>query len=158
MICIREWLFVSLLLTALITITALSFAKKHSYTTPQHPHNVFVIGAVMQEKELVLPQTATVCDLLNKVELSDDANIEALFLHQPIKNDIFIVPKKDITSIYVTGAVEKNGLYLVPAGCRYNQLLSYLPLLPEADKRFFLRKRKVVLDGDCINVVKTQKN
>lgn len=154
---VREWVIVYVFLFLLCTFSALSFAKKHSLIAPETYIQVKVVGAVHQEKTLKLAALSTVADILANVQPLDDADLDKLIIDERLKAGIFILPKKHFTSVYVEGAVQKSGVYYVPENCRFNELLSYIPLTQEADLRYFTRKRRLVCEGEMLYVPKLQK-
>lgn len=55
---------------------------------------VFVSGEVIKEKELILPCESTIKDVLERIELNENADISMLNLKMPVyNNDQIIIPK-----------------------------------------------------------------
>ena len=152
----REWYIVYLFIALLLTLSALSYSKKHSLIAPETKIHVRVLGAVQNEKSLNIHALSTVADVLALVDLAEDADCDKLIIDEKIKPGIFIVPKRNHTSIYVTGAVEKTGLYYVPESCRFNELTHYIQTASDADMRYFTRKRRRVVEGELLTVPRMQ--
>lgn len=148
----REWIIVYLFVALLITISVVSYSKKHSLIAPEATINVVITGAVQDTKRLQIHALSTIADVLNCIELSDDADLDKLIIDERVKSGILIIPKKHKTSVYATGAVEKIGVYYVPEGSTFNQLALYIPVAEDADMRYFSRKRRVVMEGELIEV------
>lgn len=155
---VREWVIVYLFLFVLLTLTALSFSKKHSLIAPQAQIQVLVLGAVQEEKSLTLHPLSTIADILVHVALLDDADLDKLIIDERVKPGVFIMPKKNKTSVYATGAVEKCGVYYVPESCRFNELVQFIPAAHDADMRYFTRKRRLVSEGEVIAVPSMERN
>ena len=148
----REWVIVYLFLALLLTIAALSYSKKHSLIAPETKINVTVMGAVREEINLQIHALSTVADVLALVDLLDDADLDKLIIDERVKPGIFIMPKKQKTAVYATGAVKKMGVHYVPEGCRFNELVEFIPTTSDADMRYFTRKRRRVAEGELIVV------
>lgn len=154
---VREWLVVYLFLFLLISLTVLSFTKKNSLIAPQKTITVTVIGCVENEMKLEMHPLSTVADLLCKVTLCEDADCGKLIISEQVRPGLFIIPKRGKISIYVTGEVEKRGLYYLEESCRFNQLENEIALTQDADRRYFSRKRRLVQEGETVVVPKNKR-
>ena len=149
---VREWVAVFVMLLILITLTAASFASKGDQLAPSViTLTIQVIGAVREEQRLLLPTGALVVDALTHLELTENADIGKLALNMKLQpNQTLVIPTKGKISIFVTGAVEKRGLTLIPEECRYPDLLGYLVLKEDVDVKQFKRRRRLLREGETV--------
>lgn len=103
----------------LILASTVHQIASQSRVAPQE-FEVRVVGAVEQEERIRLPRGATVGDLIAKIHLSSDAAIETLSLNNVCSNNLFIIPKRGVVTIYLTGIFE--GIYYFPEGATMGDL------------------------------------
>lgn len=153
---VREKLAVFVVFIILSTIASLSYsAKNQKLSQIKQSLIVHCVGAVKSDSFVTLPVGSQVTDLLAHIELADDADLTKLVLETRLKNDqVVVIPKKGALSLYVTGAVTQSGVVCVPEGLRYSQLRDYLTLTSEADVAIFKRRRRVLSEGETIDVSK----
>jgi hypothetical protein len=151
-LCLREGLFVYLLLFVLTTIGILSFIKKQTHQIPQKTISVHLVGAVIAEKTVIFSSGSTISDLQALQLHAKEADFDKLIMDERLKSGIFIVPSKGKCSIWVEGQVEKYGLYLIPEDVKFKDLVNYIALKSDADIRYFTRKRRLVSEGETVTV------
>ena len=152
-LAVHEWAAVCSLIIALLTIATCSFFNKYTSADFSEKISIFVTGAVVEPKKLELSMGSRIIDVLSSVELLNSADMEKIALDTPLRpNSIVVMPCREGVSLYVSGAVVKEGVIIVPEGARFHDLVNYITLAPQADKRWILRKKRVVKDGECICV------
>lgn len=151
---VREKLAVFFILFVLVTITSMAFAQKHHRICKTKPNlSVHCMGQIKEPKTISLAYGATLLDLLAHLELTEEADLAKLVLEERLKNgQNVIIPRKNVMSLYVTGAVVKAGLVFVPEGIRFNQLKRHLDLQPEADLAIFRRRKRRLIEGETIHI------
>lgn len=153
---LREKCAVFGMLLMLATIAPFAFvAKNKKHANLVQKIRVHCVGAVDPEVWLELSTGAKWSDLLAKLVLSQDADISKLVLEESLKNNqTCIIPTKGKTSLYVCGAVKEPGVVYVPDGCRYNELMAHLELSEDADCALFRRRKRILADGETVEVPK----
>lgn len=150
-----EWLFV-LAMCCFFVYAAVSahFTKKQLAPHPLPNIEILVTGAVVEEKKLVLPHGSRIVDALAQVTPLPDANVDILFYQAPLHHEqVVVVPKRGFISIYLRGAVVKEGVVTLPEGVRFPALIREHDLFSQdADLRFLNRKRRLLKDGECIDI------
>ncbi len=151
---LREKLAVLAMLLLLATFGAITYASKNK-KIHINSRTVLVncIGAVKKDTLLEVPYGTLVSDLLTKLELTDEADLSKIIFEERIKGqNLFIVPKIGQKSLYITGAVEREGLIYVPEDLHFNQLKEYLFLAADADISCFRRRRRQLSEGETIHI------
>ncbi len=151
---LREKLAVLAMLLLLATFGAITYASK-SEKIPINTKTIFIrcIGALKKEQVLEVPYGIMVADLLTKLDLAEDADLSKLIFEERIKGPrLFIVPKVGEKSLYITGAVEREGIIYVPEDLQFNQLKGYLFLAADADTSCFRRRRRQLSEGETIHI------
>lgn len=153
---LREKLAVFVILFILATIASLSYhSKQNRIAKTKRCITVHCVGAIDRAKSVELPLGAQVADLLAKVALSRDADVNKLQLQVKLENEqVFVVPKRGVLSLYVTGAVRESGVICVPEGLKYNQLKDYIAFTDDADLASLRRKRRLLREGEMVQIGK----
>jgi hypothetical protein len=150
---VPEWLFV-VGMCGFLLFAAVSANHNKKILSPSNlPQiEVFITGAVAEEKRVSLPYGAKVVDALACVEPLSCAALDHLFYNAALSNEqVVVVPKQGMISIYITGAVVDEKVIYFPEGSRFPALLKRSELfLPQADLRFLKRKRRVLKDGEHV--------
>lgn len=153
---LREKLAVFVILFILATIASLSFLSKQNRIAKTKSFiTVHCVGAIDRAKSVELPVGAQVADLLAKVALSQDADVTKLQLETKLENEqVFVMPKRGVLSLYVTGAVRESGVIYVPEGLKYSQLKDYVAFADDADLTSLRRRRRLLREGEMVQIGK----
>lgn len=151
---VREWAAVLVMLLCIITLTAASFASKRGLpTTVAASISIRVVGGSVEELQLELAPGAQVVDALAHLTLSEEVDVGKLPLEAKLQpGQVLVIPTKGKVSLFVTGSVEKSGLFVLPEGSRYPDLLRYITLTSNADLKQFKRKRRLLQEGETIEI------
>jgi hypothetical protein len=150
-----EYCSAALIGALLISIATSAFFGAHRHEEESVPIFVRVVGAVKQECELMLPPSATMADVLARVELTEAADRDNLRLDDGVYRSWVIIPTKACVSVLMTGSIIKNRLVTLPEGSRFYELEHCLDLDASIDLRFFRRKKRLLQDGEVIVVPAT---
>lgn len=136
----------------LISIAASAFFGAYRHAEEVDPIRVSVVGAVQSERELLLPPSATMADLLSRIELAEEADRDNLRLDDALYRSWVIIPTKARVSVLLIGDGIKNKLVKLPEGSRFYELERYLGQDSSVDRRFFQRKKRFLQEGEVIVV------
>ncbi len=151
---LHEWLAVTGMCVGLLllTLSTVHMKSKSALRDTSELH-VFVTGEVEACTQMTLPHGANVADILAHIHLTAHAAVEKLALHTSLKNNqIVVIPKQNAVSVYVQGAVQKEGVVTLPQGATFKELKEKLVFSPEANVGAFQRKRRKLKDGEVINI------
>jgi hypothetical protein len=116
---------------------------------------VRVVGEVFEEQKLLLSKHATVLDVLSKIPLGKLAAIEKLSTNARLRDgQILVIPKEGCLSVYVKGAVAKEGIVYLKEGDTFRDLGKLIHFTPDADQKAFKRKRRKLKDGEVIEILR----
>lgn len=152
---IPEWLFVVTFCFFLLFIALYSSKHKMRFLEDEIGEHISVrvVGAVKEETLLTLPFGATIADVVAKVRLTSEAARDKLVMRLPLKEkDIVVIPSKGVVTIYLQGAVVNQGVYHLPEGATYRQLVEKPIFLESADLRSFKRRKRLLKEGEVILV------
>jgi len=150
-----EYISCALIGALLISIAISAFFGAHRHAQGDDlvtPIRVHVVGAVKHEQELTLPPSATMADVLARIELAEAADRDNLRLDDGVYRSWVIIPTKACVSVLMTGSIVKNQLVTLPEGSRFYELERFLDPDAPADRRFFRRKKRLLQDGEVIVV------
>jgi len=151
---LREKLAVLAMLLLLATFASLSYASRNQ-KIPSNSKKILIhcVGAVAKETHIEVACGTMVSDLLAKLDLTADVDLSKIVLEERLKSEkVFVVPSKGKLSLYVTGAVEKEGVIYVPEGLHFNHLKQYLFLAGNADVACFKRRRRALSEGETVHI------
>lgn len=149
---LHEFVVCVFFVAILLTISTLSFIEKSKKVSHEKvSFEVTVVGAIKEEKKVICLEGATVADILSSISLTEKADLEKLIYEKLLQPDQYvIIPTKNALSVVVKGAVDKEGLLLLPEKTRINELPKFISLKESADRKFFLRKRRLLKEGETI--------
>ena len=114
--------------------------------------SVFVTGEVKESKMIYLPQEATVGDALAQVEVGFQADCEKMAIDAKLSYEqVVIVPKKGVLSVFFKGAVTEERVYYFPLGTTVQEAIKTIACDENASvERLKKSKRRL---KDCETVV-----
>ena len=151
---LHEWLSVLALILFLVTAIGFSLLEKNKIQKlPQASREVKVVGAIKEEKIVSYEEEETMRDLLSQLEFTENVDKAKLQLDSLLKGkQIVVIPTIGYLSVYLTGAIENEGLLLLPEGSTFKDLKGHLILKENAEPNFFKRKRRRLLEGEIIRI------
>ena len=141
------------LLSGLLIGLTLVVFYDHRPTSSDHFEeiSIFVVGAV-DEAHVHARKGATVEDLFQSVHLHLDADTSELDGMRRLNDgEVVVIPKKGMTTVYVTGAVEESKVVIVPKETGPETILQCVCIRADADRASFLRRKKIK-NGEVIRI------
>jgi hypothetical protein len=146
---------VALVYTFIAVLVAL-FIHARAYTPQMPTTSMISVDVCISENEiktLLLPAGSTVADIFAQIPVSKVMDLEKRFMEEKLScSSIFVVPQKNKTSVFVLGKVKRKGLYIMPEGATYKDLIAILEFEDEANLRSFARRRRALREGEVIDV------
>jgi hypothetical protein len=155
LLAISSLLFIIFLLGRQGESEASSAGEPH-YIASQHCE-VTVKGAIEIPGVYVLKKGASLQDLLDVSILSCNADTARLKLNSKLRQGQSVtVPKQELVTIYIEGAVKHPCTKTLPKETRVQDLITMLDMEADADLRIFKRKRRLK-DGETIHIPQKKK-
>lgn len=150
-----EWLFVITFCFFLLFLALYSSTHKKQFRKEEKSEliSIQVVGAVKREVLLTLPFGSSIADIIAKVELTSEAARDKLIMRQVLKEkDIVVIPSKGVVTVYLQGAVVNQGVYQLPEGATYKELIHKPIFLDSADLRSLKRRKRLLKEGEVVVV------
>lgn len=156
---VHEWLAIATLIGMLGMLTILS-VKGNQPTLSQTTENfqtaatlsVAVTGAVEKPGSYQLPKDALIHDLIIQAKPLPNANLKKINPNKMLKNGQTIhIPQIEEITIYLEGAVKRQGPYQVPKGTRLSDLPMFIEYEPDANLKSLNKKRRLK-DNELIRI------
>ena len=113
--------------------------------------SVYVVGEIKDAKVVRTWSGATVSDVVGYVQFTEMADLNKLVFDAPVsQGQILVIPRKGVLSVFVSGAVAKNELFLFEDGATFLDLKERIKFDQKADVRAFARKRRALKDGETV--------
>lgn len=136
---VYEWGIIAIVISALLFLGFVTYTNHHHEDIPvfeEQSTNVTVsaAGSVNRPGAYVFNAGATVEELLEQIEPNLLANLSKLNTKRKLKDgEHFQIPEKPSIKIYLEGAIQKKGLYILPKGTKFSELPDLVEVFEEAD-------------------------
>lgn len=156
----HEWIVVISLITLIGIVTFIT--HKHWFSTYSrqysNPHYVYdekihvrIEGAVESPGIYSIKRNTPLKDVLVQAQPTSQADLKKVSTKKLKDGQTIIIPQKEFITIYLEGAVKKQGALVVPKGTKVEELLILIEMDDQADlsKLNFRRRLK---EGDIIKI------
>ena len=156
----HEWVIVSLLVIAFLTLALVTQFKQAAPLPPvQNSHLlvddsivVTIKGAITRPGDYSFKRGARLKELLAQAEPLPEADLESIKSNSKMRDgQIIKIASQRWITIQVEGAVESPGAMRVKHGTNRNELIEQLSLLPEADVSK-LQTKRLLRNGEVLQV------
>ncbi|MGZ6330633.1 MAG: SLBB domain-containing protein [Parachlamydiaceae bacterium] len=157
-----EWIAVIAILGFLACLTLFNLLERHEaaseiavgpgvYLKPQYM-DVHIEGAVKKPGVYRVKASALMKDVIAIAEPTLEADLKRFRERAKVtQGQNIVVPAREMLTIHVSGAVQKEGDVIVPKGTRLQDLCRYLAFTDEADLNK-VRSKRYLKAGETINI------
>jgi hypothetical protein len=148
----HEWITVLSLLGFLLLLTLIvTFFSSSSHDT-LNPHylvdqkiEVYIEGAVEKPGVYQVDRGTPLKAILEEAKPLKEAYLKKINLEKKLKKkwQVISIPKSEMITVYIQGAVENVGPITLPKGSTFQDLEAYVQFKESADRDILKRKRKL---------------
>jgi hypothetical protein len=161
-LAMSEWIAVAVILGCLALLTLFTILGRYEsaseiavgpgiYLKPQYM-DVHIEGAVKKPGVYRVKAGALMKDVVAIAEPTQEADLKRFRERTKVsQGQNIVVPSREMLTIHISGAVQKEGDLIVPKGTRVQDLCRYLAFTDEADLNKVRSKRYLKAD-ECIHI------